>query len=191
MGVRTKNPPPPPGELRRLYEVELLDYYEIAAATKVGWKSVRLLLIEHGIPLRKRGPRSPRHHGSWKGGWTIDKSGYVLLRMPDHPEANHHGYVRLHRLVMERHLGRRLTPEEVVHHLDDDRQHNHIENLQLYPDNAAHLRATLKGKCPKWTPEGRQRTLEGHGRWRAECRRRRLARTPTPPAPTPAGGPAS
>jgi hypothetical protein len=31
----------------------------------------------------------------------------------------------------------------------------------LFSTNADHLRHELTGRCPKWTPEGRARTLEG------------------------------
>lgn len=81
-----------------------------------------------------------------KGGRSIDKDGYVSIWKPDHPYANNKGYVFEHRLVMEQHLGRYLTPEEVVHHKNIDnlpkwesKQDNRIENLQLYQSNGVHM----------------------------------------------------
>ncbi len=35
---------------------------------------------------------------------------------------------------MELHLGRRLTPHEVVHHKDHDRRNNALENLEVMID---------------------------------------------------------
>jgi hypothetical protein len=42
-----------------------------------------------------------------------------------------HGYVFCHRKVMQEYLGRKLTDDEVVHHIDGDKLNNDIENLYL------------------------------------------------------------
>ena len=44
-----------------------------------------------------------------------------------------------HRRVMERHLGRKLTSDEVIHHIDGNGKNNAIENLQL-TDRREHMR---------------------------------------------------
>jgi hypothetical protein len=69
-------------------------------------------------------------HPMWKGGKRIHH-GYVELYTPEHPAADSRSYVVEHRLVMERHLGRYLTSEEHVHHINKIRTDNRIENLQL------------------------------------------------------------
>ena len=70
------------------------------------------------------------NHFAWKGGIRISDQGYIFLLDKTHPHSNH-GYVREHRLVMEKHLGRYLSQEEEVHHINGDRKDNRIENLQL------------------------------------------------------------
>lgn len=134
-------------------------------------------------------PRTPflqvgANNPAWKGGRTTDKDGYTLVLRPDHPAANNHGYVREHRLVMEAVLGRFLLPEEVVHHKDDNHANNDPDNLEVFGSNAEHLAATLKGKVPNWTPEGK-------GAIREAVRRPRRPRGGATPAGSEPGGPES
>ena len=44
---------------------------------------------------------------------------------------NKKGNVKLHRLIMEEHLGRKLTSDEIVHHIDGNKLNNDISNLQV------------------------------------------------------------
>ena len=68
----------------------------------------------------------------WRGGKRPDGSGYIRVYSPDHPNATKDGYVREHRLVMEKHIGRLLLPKEEVHHKNGMRSDNRIENLELW-----------------------------------------------------------
>lgn len=50
-------------------------------------------------------------------------------------------YGRLaHRVIVEQMIGRKLRPEEVVHHRDGNRYNNSPENLQVFACNADHSR---------------------------------------------------
>lgn len=48
--------------------------------------------------------------------------------------------VGVHRLVAEQVMGRRLSPREVVHHVNAQRRDNRPENLWVFPSRAAHSR---------------------------------------------------
>lgn len=78
-------------------------------------------------PPQKRGSEST----NWKGGRRVE-DGYVLVYKPFHPHAKSNGYVREHTFVMCNILGRRLLPNEEVHHKNGDRADNRIENLELW-----------------------------------------------------------
>ncbi len=139
--------------LVRQLAAEGLSLSEIA--TRIGTNRHRLkaYIERHEIPyepFQQTGSNNP----AWKGGRMTDKHGYILILRPDHPYANRHGYVREHRLVMEKVLGRYLEPSEVVHHIDGNRAHNAPENLEVHASNAEHLAETLKGRTPEWSPDG-------------------------------------
>lgn len=71
----------------------------------------------------------------WKGGVIPDGHGYiqVILRATDpyFTMANKRGYVKQHRLVMAKYLGRCLEADELVHHKNGVRTDNRICNLAI------------------------------------------------------------
>lgn len=104
-----------------------------------------------------KGKLSREKHPMWKG-QKILSSGYILINIGkiNHPHATKDGYVPEHRLVMEKHIGRYLKPEEQVHHKNKITNDNRIENLELMASNSDHMKIhrqeftkniTLKRKC--------------------------------------------
>lgn len=89
-------------------------------------------------------------HNNWKGGRLKTTFGYIRVYVPDHPN-NRFGYVLEHRLVMERKLGRYLTEEDVVHHINHNTSDNRIKNLQLTVSEA-HSRNHRLAKPSKRDP---------------------------------------
>jgi len=67
----------------------------------------------------------------WEIKKLIKKGDYLYCIVLEHPKATKHGYVLHHRIIMENYLGRLLSSEEVVHHINGDKLDNRIENLEL------------------------------------------------------------
>jgi hypothetical protein len=127
-------------------------------------KIVNKHLKKH-IVLRKTGAPGSRNR-SWTGGIVRDRQGYILEYKPNHPFATKKGYVRQHRLIAEKVLGRFLTAEEVVHHRDEDPENNDPENLVVFSNNAIHIRETKSGCSSEGQQKGLQRArIARHGQY--------------------------
>jgi len=67
-------------------------------------------------------------------------STYAHLKIDGHPTANPEGYVTEHKVVMEKAIGRYLTTEENVHHINMRKHDNVIGNLALVSSSRDHHR---------------------------------------------------
>jgi uncharacterized protein (DUF1330 family) len=85
---------------------------------------------------------SGKNNHNWKGGKVVITNGYIEILNRKHPFCNQHGYVREHRLIVEKHIGRYLTPKEVVHHINGDKHNNCLDNLMAFSSQANHMKFT-------------------------------------------------
>jgi hypothetical protein len=74
-----------------------------------------------------------------------------IIYKKGHPNADSRGRILNARYITSLHIGRALTKEEVVHHIDLDISNDEIANLQLCENQAAHrrLHRTPPEKKPK------------------------------------------
>lgn len=129
-----------------LYINKKLSGLEIARHFKIGRTTVSRYIKRYGLEprsiseIRKNKKWSPSaeqiqksiaynkaHSGekspSYKGG-HINKDGYKVIRKDGK-------YYKEHRYIMMQHIGRELSRNEDVHHINGNKLDNHIENLQL------------------------------------------------------------
>jgi hypothetical protein len=90
-----------------------------------------------------------------KLGWGI------LCRMEKYKAIKINGKkIDEHRLVLEKYLGRKLTNEEIVHHIDGDKSDNSISNLMLFPNKKAHAKFHFRNGDLKISAGKNKRKLE-------------------------------
>lgn len=88
-----------------------------------------------GISSSMRGNRNTlgknleEQHHNWKGGEYKDKDGRIWIRVTD--KDGNRRYKKRSRLVMEEYLGRSLTSKEIVHHRNEKKDDDRVENLEL------------------------------------------------------------
>jgi hypothetical protein len=121
---------------------------------------LRSALWREKVTNGRRGPSNP----GWRGGTTKDGNGYVLLYLPEHPQARR-GYVKRSRLVAEALLGRLLTSDDHVHHINKNITDDRPENLRVL-SLGEHLR---EHQPERSAIAAQQRSWENHGGRCAEC----------------------
>jgi len=74
--------------------------------------------------LAKIGTQTKENNNNWKGG-KVNCHGYVFELQKDG------SYKQEHRIIMENHIGRELSNDEIIHHINQDKTDNRIGNLQI------------------------------------------------------------
>lgn len=123
-------------------------------------KNIRLLDINRKTTWTgccyKCNTRFGDNHPSWKGGRIYDDNNYILIHNFNLSEDekilfksmyNNYSYIFEHRLIVARHLHRPLENYEKVHHLNEIKDDNRIQNLQLISskNHAKEHQKMLKG----------------------------------------------
>ena len=130
-----------PGKTRKANEIGRKGEYKYIAHACEGCGRIRWVQLDKGKPrrlkcqsCRQKGRLSP----NWKGGIS-HPAGYIEIKVKESDfffaMATKRGYVREHRLVMAKYLGRCLQRWEIVHHKNHNPSDNRRENLQLVSDD--------------------------------------------------------
>ncbi len=89
-----------------------------------------LASLRDDINWSSRKPITGVDNPNFSGGKYVDDKGYVRVLRPEHPN-DICGYVYEHRLIMEEFLNRYLESWETVHHINEIKWDNRVNNLYL------------------------------------------------------------
>lgn len=84
---------------------------------------------------------------AWKGGRWAKGRDYVALYSGPYSNKK----ILEHRIIMEAYLGRKLRKDEIIHHRNENKQDNRIENLEVLTrsnhSKIHHLGGDWRKKC--------------------------------------------
>ena len=63
---------------------------------------------------------------------------YLAVQRPLHHKARSDGYVYIHQLQAEKKLGRKLNENECVHHIDENKYNNALDNIIVFKTKSDH-----------------------------------------------------
>ena len=116
-----------------LYE-QGMSQTEVAKALGTSQKVIWTRMNENGYVARVAAKRNQigENNDYWKGGRSTHSCGYIYVTCKGHPRALKLGsYVLEHILVVEEFIGRYLSEEEIVHHINGKKDDNRPENLYI------------------------------------------------------------
>jgi len=153
------------------YETQGKSLRQIRKETGLGVNTIKRWLNKHNIATRQgdmvvKEQQSQRlsENPKWKG--QHRNNGYIYIYKPDHPNASKTGYVSEHRMVASEMLGRPLTKQDIIHHIDGDRTNNNEQNLFITNKRGHRLaHANLMQIGYELLKQGKIRFQEGIYRW--------------------------
>lgn len=123
---------------------------QIANEYLVYKQSILNSLKRSGITRRKDWKRaSGCKNGHWNGGIRMMR-GYKYVYKPGHRLSRSDGWIAEHRLVMSDKI---TNKEQVVHHKDNNKLNNSINNLRVFKNNGEHRK--YHSKTDKRDSKGR------------------------------------
>ena len=124
----------PKATLIQTYIKEDLVMRQLLKRLRIGHDTLEYYLDLYKIPRRRArlGKRNPTYKGITQSG------GYELIRIDGKR-------IQRHRYEIEKALGRKLRPQEQVHHINLVKTDNNLENFYICKSNSAHwkVHATL------------------------------------------------
>jgi len=104
---------------------------DIALKYNISDEPIRLKLKKHGIKIRTKKEASDLavKNGKIGGnglGYFLDGNGYEMCS-----RVGNNYRKQIHRIIIEKHIGRELYNDEVVHHINGNKRNNHVGNLQV------------------------------------------------------------
>lgn len=105
------------------------------ALRAAGLEPVKWIPTQHGVT--RKGTRNQTRK-------LVDEDGYDALFEPSHPMAKKNGYVRVHRKIAFD-AGLLINPSDDVHHKNENKRDNRLENLEVLSKSEHARLSTPKG----------------------------------------------
>lgn len=140
--------------VRRTYKEDLCHSCAIKkwGKTRIGIKST--------LKGRKRADMTGSNNPNYAGGIYMSSDGYIMIRNNEkYTGKGRVGwslYSKLHKVVMESYLGRKLVKGEVIHHIDFNKLNNTLDNLFLCKSESEHrnIHASFEKQFSKLISDG-------------------------------------
>ena len=106
---------------------------------QVGFKHSPQLIKKFIKTMKAKGIHQGERNPNYKNGKYKTYKGYIEVLCRNHPFACRN-YVKEHRIIVEKVIGRLLTTKETVHHINEIKDDNRIENLMVFTTRGTHKR---------------------------------------------------